>query len=295
MARQAEIKGIRRDRVTEWFRDHVDGVEPPLAFSLITGGHSNLTYRVEDAVGALYVLRRPPLGAVLATAHDMAREHKIISGVGQTDVPVPPALGLCEDEEVNDAPFYVMGYVSGVVLVSAGDAEKHFDPAQRREIGLHMIDVLASLHAVDPDRVGLGDLGRKEAYVARQLRRWHTQWENSKTRELPAMDIVYEALQSDIPEQQGSGIVHGDYRLGNMITGSDVRIAAVLDWELCTLGDRMADVAYLLNHWAEPGEAPPTSRGATQSPSVADGFPGRAELSDRYLERAGFDLSRIEY
>jgi aminoglycoside phosphotransferase (APT) family kinase protein len=288
-------KGIHAERVTEWFQDHIADVKPPLSFELIVGGRSNLTYRVSDAEGKLTVLRRPPLGAVLATAHDMGREHKIIAALGSTDVPVPPALGLCVDESVNEAPFYVMAFVAGHVLADAAQTQKHFDEAQRNEIGQDVIEVLARLHAVDPDRVGLGDLGRKEAYLARQLKRWRTQWEKSKTRELPAMEQVYERLSQDVPEQIGATIVHGDYRLGNMITGSNARIAAVLDWELCTLGDPMADVGYLLNNWAEPGEAGPTIRGAALSPSTAGGFPTRAQVRARYEELTGRDTSQVDY
>jgi len=288
-------KGIHAERVTRWFLDHVADVKPPLRFELIVGGRSNLTYRVSDAEDKLYVLRRPPLGAVLATAHDMGREHKIIAALGSTDVPVPPALGLCEDESVNEAPFYVMAFVDGHVLADAAQTQKHFDEAQRNEIGQDVIEVLARLHAVDPDQVGLGDLGRKEAYLARQLKRWRTQWEKSKTRELPAMEQVYERLSQDMPEQIGATIVHGDYRLGNMITGHNARIAAVLDWELCTLGDPMADMGYLLNNWAEPGEGGPTVRGAALSPSTAGGFPTRAQVRARYEELTGRDTSQVDY
>jgi aminoglycoside phosphotransferase (APT) family kinase protein len=291
-----QVKGIRAEGVTRWFAEHVAGVRPPLRFSLIVGGHSNLTYRVEDAAGRLYVLRRPPLGAILATAHDMGREHRIQSGVAKAGIPVPLMLGLCTDESVNDAPFYVMAFVEGAVLATAADVAAHFPrESERRTIGLHVIDVLADLHAADLDAVGLADLGRKEDYIARQLRRWKTQWESSKTRELPAMDRVHEALSAQIPVQQGAAIVHGDYRLGNMLTGTDARIAAVLDWELCTLGDPLADVAFLLNNWAEPGEVTPTARGAAQSPSLAGGFPGRRELCERYSSRSGRDLGRIDY
>jgi aminoglycoside phosphotransferase (APT) family kinase protein len=290
-----EVKGIRAEAVTEWFVQNIEDVEPPLEFSLIVGGHSNLTYRVQDRAGQAYVLRRPPLGAVLATAHDMGREHKIIAALGPTDVPVPPALGLCQDSDVNEAPFYVMGFVDGLVLADSIQTKKHFDEAQRGEIGVDVIDVLTRLHRVDPDDVGLGDLGRKEAYLERQLKRWRTQWEKSKTRELPAMEQVYDALSSDIPKQVGATIVHGDYRLGNMITGSDARISAVLDWELCTLGDPMADVGYLLNNWAEPGEQGPTARGAALSPSAAGGFPTRADVVKRYSDATGRDLSRVGY
>jgi len=209
---------------------------------------------------------------------------------------VPPALGLCSDASVNGAPFYVMAFVEGVVLDTGDTVEKHIpSPADRRGLGRHVIEVLARLHAVDVDAIGLGDLGRREGYVPRQLKRWRTQWEQSKTRELPAMEEVYEALSSDIPEQHGAGVVHGDYRLGNMLTGADARIAAVLDWELCTLGDPLADLGYLMNNWAEPGESGPASRGAAQAPSVAGGFPSRREMLSHYAELTGRDVSRVDY
>lgn len=288
-------KGIEADSVTEWYRECVPSAKPPLSFALIQGGHSNLTYRVTDANGNRTVLRRPPLGSVLATAHDMGREHKIISGVGKTNVPVPQALGLCTDEAVNGAPFYVMDFVDGFVLADASQTAKHFDEAARGRIGESVIQVLAALHAVDPDTVGLGDLGRKEAYLARQLKRWRGQWEKSKTRELPDMEEVYQALSSAMPEQVGATIVHGDYRLGNMITSSDAEIAAVLDWELCTLGDPLADMGYLLNNWAEPGETSPAAQGAAMFPSAAGGFPTRAQVIERYSELSGRDVSSVDY
>jgi len=291
------VKGIDDEPVTEWFRKHVAGVAPPLRFSLIAGGHSNLTYRVEDAKGRVYVLRRPPLGAVIATAHDMAREHRIISALAPTSVPVPPALGLCEDPAVNGAPFYVMAFVEGHVLADASQVTARFDEEARRCIGESVVEVLASLHSVDSDAVGLGDLGRKEAYLARQIRRWRTQWEKTKTRELPAMEEVADALESNMPRQVGAGIVHGDYRLGNMITAADGRIAAVLDWELCTLGDPMADVGYLMNNWAEAGEAAAggAAGGAALMPTQCGGFPGRAWMLERYAELTGRDLSQVDY
>lgn len=292
---EGEVPGIRADRVTAWLESHIPGAKPPFEFSLITGGHSNLTYRVSDSEGHVYVLRRPPLGAVLATAHDMAREHKIISGVGKTDVPVPPALGLCEDVEVNDAPFYVMAFVDGLVLADAIITAKHFPESERARIGESVVQVLSRLHAVDPDAVGLGDLGRKENYLARQLKRWRGQWDKSKTRELPAMDEIYDALIERMPEQVGASIVHGDYRLGNMLTAPDGSIAAVLDWELCTLGDPLADLGYLLNNWSEPGEVGPTSRGAALSPSSAGGFQTRAQIVERYTELTGRDASGVGY
>ena len=289
-------KGIAPGPVSDWLVANIPGPQPPFSFALIAGGHSNLTYRVTDAAGRKLVLRRPPLGAVLATAHDMGREHRIISSLAGTGVPVPPALGLCSDAAVNGAPFYVMAFVEGVVLDLGSTVERHIPRLEdRRSLGRHVIEVLARLHQVDVDAIGLGELGRREGYVPRQLKRWRTQWEQSKTRELPAMEQVYEALSSGIPEQHGSGIVHGDYRLGNMLTGPDARIAAVLDWELCTLGDPLADLGYLMNNWAEPGESGPEMRGAALSPSVAGGFPSRREMLEHYRALTGRDVAQVDY
>jgi aminoglycoside phosphotransferase (APT) family kinase protein len=250
---------------------------------------------VRDAKDTKYVLRRPPLGHVLESAHDMGREHKIIAAVGRhTNVPVAPALGLCQDVSVNDAPFYVMKFVPGHVITDAATVTRLFSAEKRREIGLSLIQVLARLHMVDPDRIGLGDLGRKDAYLPRQLNRWKTQWEKSKTRELPAMDEVHAALEAMMPEQEGAAIVHGDYRLGNCITGDDARIAAVLDWELCTLGDPLADLGYLMNNWAEPGEVG-GSAAAAASPSAAGGFQTRAEVLATYSELTGRQVTNVDY
>jgi aminoglycoside phosphotransferase (APT) family kinase protein len=291
---KTSLPGIDVPRVTEWLEAHVAGSRPPFHFELIPAGHSNITFKVTDARGEHYVLRRPPLGAVLATAHDMGREFKIISALGPTPVPVPPALGLCADAAVNGAPFYVMGFVDGHVLVETADSERHFAAAERRRISESLIQVLADLHSVDVDAVGLGDLGKKEAYIARQIKRWRRQWEDSKTRELEAMETVAVALERHMPEQIGATIVHGDFRLGNCITGHDARIAAVLDWELCTLGDPMADVGYILNDWVEAGEAPFGSL-TRPGPSAADGFLSRAEMLDAYQRLSGRVVRNVDY
>jgi aminoglycoside phosphotransferase (APT) family kinase protein len=288
---QEPIHGIDRDRVSQWLTDHLDGAVAPFDFRLIVGGRSNLTYTVTDAAGHRYVLRRPPTGAVLATAHDMAREHRIIAAVGATAVPVPPALGLCTDESVNGAPFYVMGFVDGVVLDSA-DKGALLSTDNRRAAGFDLIDVLADLHAVDVDAVGLGDLAKREGYVERQVRRWSTQWERSRTRELPAVEEVARRLAAQFPEQQGVSIAHGDYRFGNVLTDvAEGRINAVLDWELCTLGDPLADVGYVGVYWADPG----TTQSRPNDPTGIEGFPSYAELLERYATRTGRDLSGIDY
>jgi aminoglycoside phosphotransferase (APT) family kinase protein len=229
-------EGIEAEAVTAWFAEHVPGARPPLDFELIAGGRSNLTYSVTDAEGARWVLRRPPLGHVLATAHDMGREHRIISALADTDVPVPPAIGLSPDDSVNGAPFYVMGYVDGPIVRNA-EAARRLPPEQRARAAVSIVDTLAAIHAVDVDAVGLGDLGRREGYIERQLKRWQGQWEQSKTRELPAIDAVHDRLATAVPEQGPAAIVHGDYRLDNCILDGDGNIGAVLDWELCTLGD----------------------------------------------------------
>ena len=284
-------RGIDRERVTRWLADHIDGAVAPFTFDLIAGGRSNLTFMVTGADGARFVLRRPPLGHVLATAHDMAREHRVIAAVGRTGVPVPPALGLCTDAEVNGVPFYVMGFVDGVVLDSVEKAAE-LPIELRRPASEHLIDVLADLHAVDIDEVGLGDFAKREGYVERQVKRWSTQWENSRTRELPAIDEVAAALRTRIPTQHGVSIAHGDFRFGNCLT--DVRhgrIAAVLDWELCTLGDPLADVGYLGVYWFD-GEG---ENVRSNDPTPAGGFPRYADLLERYATRTGRDLSGIDY
>ena len=264
------MQGIDTARVSSWLESNVVGATAPFEFSVIVGGRSNLTYAVTGADGGRFVLRRPPLGEVLATAHDVAREHRIISAVGQTRVPVPDALGLCTDLAVNGAPFYVMRYVDGVVLDSP-DRAAELPVELRPRVSEHLVDVLADLHEVDVDEVGLGDLAKREGYVERQVRRWSKQWEQSKTRELPAVDEVAPWLLSHLPVQRGVSIAHGDFRFGNCLVDVERgRINAVLDWELCTLGDPLADLGYLGVYWydgrAETVRAnDPTSAGGFMS------------------------------
>ncbi len=283
--------GIAVGPVTQWLRDAIPGATPPFRFDVIAGGRSNLTFKVTDADGNRFVLRRPPLGHVLATAHDMGREYKIISGVSKSNVPVASALDMCDDLKVNGAPFYVMSYVDGVVLSTLQDTEG-LSPEFMRSSGESLIDVLGDLHAVNPDDIGLGDLGKKEDYCTRQLKRWRTQWDNSKSREIPAIEETHRILSANIPEQRYTGIVHGDYRLGNCMVGSDARLSAVLDWELCTLGDTMADLGYVLMFWTEPGEF---NAGRTSESTLAPGYITKAQGVARYAARTGRDVSSIDF
>jgi len=316
------VRGIDPDRVSSWLETNVNGATAPFQLSLIAGGRSNLTFAVLDGAGARFVLRRPPLGHVLATAHDMAREHRIVSAVGRTNVPVPPVFGLCTDVDVIGAPFYVMGLVDGVVLdgpepvlwelVARVSPRVHERPAAvgpvrdqleeyfagrlplalRPRLAEHLVDVLADLHAADVDEIGLGDLAKRDGYIERQVKRWSTQWDQSKTRELPVIDEVARRLRSDIPRQQSVSIVHGDFRFGNCLADVGIgRINAVLDWELCTLGDPLADVGYLGVYWF--GGDTETVR--TNDPTPAGGFPSYADILERYASRTGRDVDGIAY
>ncbi len=284
------MRGLDEERVGAWLVGNV-GAQPPFTFELIAGGRSNLTFRVTDGTGLELVVRRPPLGHVLATAHDMSREHRVVSALGPTPVPVAPTYGLCVDETVNGAPFYVMGFVEGTVA-DAPEKVASWPPELRQAAGWHLIDVLADLHDVDVDAVGLSDFARRDAYIERQIRRWSKQWEASKTRELPAIEEVETRLKARIPPQKGATIVHGDYRFGNcLVDPATGRITAVLDWELCTLGDALADAGYLCVYVTDPGEL--ARRG--NDPTAAGGFPTKAELLERYARRTGRDLTDIAY
>jgi aminoglycoside phosphotransferase (APT) family kinase protein len=282
----ATVEGIDVDAVTGWFEAHVPEARPPLRFELIAGGRSNLTYSVTDDDGGRWVLRRPPLGHVLATAHDMGREHRIIAALADTDVPVPPAIGLSADDSVNGAPFYVMGFVDGPIVRNAAAAHD-LAPAARAQASRSLVDVLARIHAVDLKAVGLDDLGRHEGYVERQLKRWQGQWEQTKTRELPVIDAVHDRLAASVPEQGPAAIVHGDYRLDNCIIGEEGDVRAVLDWELCTLGDPVVDACWSMQYWADPDDG---DTFLTSSPTLAAALPRRDEAIGRYSAVGGRPL-----
>ena len=267
-----------------------------MRFELISGGRSNLTYRLTDAAGTVYALRRPPTGGVLATAHDMSREWRFISAMAPTPVPVAPPLAYCDDAGITGAQFYVMGFVDGQVLADT-DAGLAFPPGARPAVGEQVVDVAVALHALDPAEVGLADMVRRTGYVERQLRRWHAQIhapetaEHTKPEALALLDEVHDLLARRVPAQ-GTGVVHGDFRPGNMAFGPDGTVRAVFDWELATTGDPMADLGWLAATWADPGDETPA---ATPGPSAAPGFTPRAEIVARYARLSGRDVSDLPY
>ncbi len=285
-------EGIDAAKVTAWIRARTELAEP-LTFEVIEGGRSNLTYQVTDPDGRRVILRRPPLSGVIESAHDMGREHRIISALEATDVPVPGCVDFEPDVEVTGAPFYVMRFVDGEVVRDTIAAETVLTPDARRAASEDLVDVLVRLHAVDVDAVGLGDLSRREGYLERQLRRWHGQLQQTRTRELPLLDEVHGRLSAAVPEQGPAAIVHGDYRLDNvMLDPATGAVKAVLDWELTTLGDPLADVGLLLVYWTEADDAVQV---LPTAPTRAEGFAGRDEIVEQYAVASGRDLERIGY
>jgi aminoglycoside phosphotransferase (APT) family kinase protein len=283
--------GVDLEALARWAESECPELHPPFTGTFITGGRSNITVRIADASGTDYVVRRPPLHSVLATAHDVAREHRIIDALVPTPLPVPRTVALCTDADVLGAPFYVMEYVHGHALNDV-KAAMELDESARGAAGLSLVDAHVALHAVDPDDVGLGTLAKKEDFIARQLRRWSGQWEQTHQRDVPAMERVHQILAANIPEQRESRIVHGDFRLGNCIVGDDGQVSAVLDWELCTLGDPLADVGYMLATWPRPSDAHSWD---LENPTTAPGFVERADLVERYAHESGRDLGDIDY
>jgi len=297
-------EGIDTAQVTAWLLGNVEGVAAPFTFELIKGGRSNLTYAVTDAVGRRLVLRRPPMSHVLPTAHDMGREHRIISALRATPVPVPAALGYCGDEAVNGRPFYVMDFVEGHILREVPETRATLDQEARTVTGEDLIDVLVAIHQVDVDAVGLGGLARRDGYIERQLRRWHGQFQQSQDqgreagvyRPVPLVEEVYRLLADRVPAQHGAAIVHGDYRIDNTILSAQGRVLAVLDWELCTLGDPLADVGTLMAYWAgHPAQRSATPIIAQAAATALPGFPSRSELAGRYAARSGRDLTDLGF
>lgn len=286
--------GLDLERLRPWFSEHVAPVDE-LRAEVIGHGRSNITYRVESD-GQEWVVRRPPLSHVQPTAHDMGREFRVISAMAGTDVPAPRTYALCEDPEVIGAPFYVMEYVRGVVPIDpAGFAEQH-DEATRRRLGEELIDTLAALHALDPADVGLADFGKPKGYVERQVRRFSDQLTKVTVRETPELDEIARRLPKAMPSESDATIVHGDFRLDNTIIDADGHIAAVLDWEMSTLGDPLADLGMLRMYWRDRDPADGLTGVVGGSGVIAlPGFPTFQEGAARYEEKSGRNLGNIDF
>jgi aminoglycoside phosphotransferase (APT) family kinase protein len=287
----AEIPGLDLSRLRTYLNANAPHLSGELTAELVTGGRSNLTYFVQ--AGSLqYVLRRPPLGHVLTTAHDMAREYRVITALAKSEVPVPDSLLLCEDESIIGAPFYLMSKVEGTVfrtkkstaLLSAVDAKK---------VSFELIETLALLHQVDPIDVGLENFGKVEGFLERQSVRWQKQLASSKSRDIRDIDELASQLSASIPTSKSNGVLHGDYRLDNCIINADMRLAGIVDWEMSTLGDCLSDVGLLVVYWDGIPGLPdsPVSGGI----SAELGFPGAAELLERYAIHTGGNLDRINW
>ncbi len=283
------------EELARYLRGRLPGTEGPLSVEQFPGGHSNLTYLLRFG-DSEFVMRRPPLGPVAPTAHDMTREHRVLSALWPVFPPAPRTYLLCEDTKVIGAPFYVMERRRGIVIRREWPKELGNDPAVRRRISEAIVDLMVALHAVDYVAVGLGNLGKPEGYMQRQVKGWTERWERAKDREIPAITSVAEWLAGRVPELAGATLVHGDLKLDNALLDPAVpgRVVALLDWELCTTGDPLADMGVLLCYWPEAGD--PEARRETISPVTAGaGWHTRAELVARYAERTGRDVSKIAF
>ncbi|WP_210570127.1 phosphotransferase family protein [Streptomyces sp. GESEQ-4] len=286
------VVGIAGPGLRRYFERHVPECTGPLRVKPLHGGRSNLTYDVTDGTHR-WVLRRPPLGVLTPTAHDMDREYRVVAALDGTGVPVARAVLSCTDPAVIGAPFCVVDFVEGAVLRD-GDEAAELPPADARRSAEALVDALVALHSVDPDDVGLGDFGRPDGYLERQVRRWRSQWDKVATRTLPDLDALHRRLARALPVSDTPAIVHGDYRLDNTILapGDFGRIAAIVDWEMATLGDPLADLGMLLMYW-DPTCEPVL--GARHVPTANPGFPSGRELAERYAAGSGRDIADLAF
>ncbi len=287
--------GYDRGAVERWVASNIAALSPPFEWVKLEGGHSNLTYLLTDSNGEKAVIRRPPQGKLLPKAHDMKREHTIISGLGSTSVPVAVAMGLCEDESITGAVFYVMSQVPGRALYTAEDVDDWLSMEARANVGRSFVETLAALHRVDPNDIGLDRLARPDGYVGRQLRTWYGSWQAS----LEGADYddarihqLHDELVSSIPDQGPARVVHGDYGMHNCMIDQGGNVVAVLDWEIATLGDPLADFAYAMNGWSDPDDE---IRISHEAATTAPGFSRRQELIDYYAELTGRDLQNLAF
>lgn len=283
-------EGIHVENVTAWLSERVD-ITGPLRFDLIAGGRSNMTFTVTDTAGGRFVLRRPPMGELLPSAHDVAREHRLMDALTGSPVPVPRLIGLCQDEAVNGRDFYMMHFLDGVIVRDI-EIGRTIEPAARTAMCHELIKTLVALHRVDIDEVGLGNLAKRSGYIERQVKRWSGQWDKSKTRELPLFDRVGDELIKRLPADAKTTIAHGDYRLSNCMMDPTGPVTGVLDWELCTLGDPMADLAGLLGYWHDPAD--PDTGGDNETTGL-DGFLTQEEMAGLYADEMQVSLELVDY
>jgi len=283
--------GLPLDQLLPWFKENVAVVDE-LTAEVVGHGRSNITYRVA-AADKSWVVRRPPLSHVQATAHDMGREFRILTALAPTGFPAPKPYALCNDAEVIGSQFYVMEYVDGFIAIDPVEVEKRFSEADRRRIGKELVDVLVQLHSFVPDEIGLSDFGKPQGFIERQVRRFSQQLEDIRYRETPELDELARRLAKALPPEGKPGIVHGDYRLDNAILDDQGHIIAVLDWEMCTLGDSLADLGLLRMYWGQGTSRQLLTIGVPvmQLP----GFPTWEEAAARYSEKSGADLSNVDF
>jgi aminoglycoside phosphotransferase (APT) family kinase protein len=299
MTKDLNVPGIADgSRLAQWISadGSVSNGGDLAGIELIAGGRSNLTYRLDLGSSARLVLRRPPLGHVLPTAHDMAREYRVLTALIGTAIPVPAPVAFCADPEIIGAPFYLMEYVDGLVLRTREDGEQ-VTAEQARQLSERLAGMLAAIHGVDLPAAGLASFGRPEGYLARQLARWQRQWELSATREMPGYGRLVERLAAALPDAGEGTLVHGDFRLDNMLValGDRPEIKAVVDWEMSTLGDPLADLGLTLMYWADPADENWRMIGVGAAVTALPGFLSRAELAAHYAELTGRDISGIGY
>lgn len=280
-------------RLQAYLAENMPGEDAPLRVERVFGGHSNETFYIGRGEQE-WVLRRPPRGPLLPTAHDVLREYRVLKALNTTNVPTPRVLLACDDGSVIGAPFYLMERKYGIVI--RDELPAYADEAGRRTISKELIDALAALHAVDWRAVGLSDFGKPEGYIERQIRRWTGQLEKSRQRPLPDLDTVTEWLVQHLPESGQATIVHGDYRLDNSMYASDrPELIALFDWEMATIGDPLADLGYLLSNWREAGDPLPEFTLSTRRITETPGFFTRAEIADYYAERTGRSIRDMAF
>jgi aminoglycoside phosphotransferase (APT) family kinase protein len=291
---EGDHPGLDTARVGAWLTEHTP-VAAPVEFGLIAAGGSNLTYRITDASGEKWVLRRPPVGELLQSAHDVAREARILQGLWSTSVPVPEIVGLCTDHDVTGASFFVMRYVEGLILRTEAMGVE-LGPDGARTASLNFFEALAAIHTASTEAAGLDGLSRPDGYVERQLRRWHQQYLQTAGDEAsPVEAAVHERLAAAIPPDVAPGtshLVHGDFHIDNAVFDADLSVKAIFDWELSTLGNPIADLAWAMLFWAEPGD---TNAFLQDPPSLAAGFPSRAEAIAAYQRASGYDVEAMPY